>query len=659
MKDIREKFEGIPSLMDVMNESLGETVMVEEGLKDVLSAVKSRFKKAWAYLKGIVVKCGAYFLPTTAEGIPLPVVSPLTAGAAYAEGHIDKSSTFVKMDNEGAKITGCKTKYEDAKKLYGSGNSIRYWRELLTESNGDAFATILEYFDEFNAVNGEVINEVQLHTLDPQAKYNIVVDSDELKKRIKMVLNNKKLARLLIWGAPGIGKTAILMNVLEEMKSDFPNYKLIVKTLSNETPDNFTLPKYVSEVDDADFEELAKKLGQSPSLISKLLKSVGMDKATDVPKTWLPVYKPTGNAELDAHFDEQCGSGLLFIDELSRATPQVLNVILPLVNEGMFNGYKLGSGWTIVCASNRREDDDDQAAIGNALANRFIQVHYEPTVHTWEKWAKNQNFISPLLLQWLSMPESENMSGGKFYYKDPNHNNPDDEPTTLMCTPRSWTNAMRLLASFSHTGDLEGFTIFDIPRDIIASTLNSCIPSDAIDSFLAFLDVIQKIGNFDEVVYDVWNNGGKNFKISKKDLNLVTLPLAQLICSAHADKLPTGDEFANLCNWLVSQKSDQLTSYTLDVFKNVFIAPSGLMEGTDGKVWDSIFVLAQRFKLLSAPDKKNELALHIRVYDQFLKYWKLTPDSMPDYTTGYKILGPAFKESFQSAVVDGVRGALG
>ena len=65
------------------------------------------------------------------EGIPLPVVSPLTAGAAYAEGHIDKSSTFVKMDNEGAKITGCRTKYEDAKKLYGSGNSIRYWRELL------------------------------------------------------------------------------------------------------------------------------------------------------------------------------------------------------------------------------------------------------------------------------------------------------------------------------------------------------------------------------------------------------------------------------------------------------------------------------------------------------------------------------------------------
>ena len=56
-----------------------------------------------------------------------------------------------------------------------------------------------------------------------------------------------------------------------------------------------------------------------------------------------------------------------FIDELSRATPQVLNVILPLINEGILNGYKLGSGWTIVCASNRREDDEGQESIGNAL----------------------------------------------------------------------------------------------------------------------------------------------------------------------------------------------------------------------------------------------------------------------------------------------------
>ena len=161
-----------------------------------------------------------------------------------------------------------------------------------------------------------------------------------------------------------------------------------------------------------------------------------------------------------------------------------------------------------------------QTTIGNALGNRFVQVFYEPTVKSWRKWADKQSFISPLLLQWLSMPDSEEFSGGKFYYMDPNEDMDSAGATTLMCTPRAWTNAMRELALYSHTGSLEGFTIFDIDRDILAFTLNQYVPAQAIDSFLAFLDVIQKIGNFDRAVEAVWKNDGKGFSIAKKDLKL-------------------------------------------------------------------------------------------------------------------------------------------
>ena len=84
---------------------------------------------------------------------------------------------------------------------------------------------------------------------------------------------------------------------------------------------------------------------------------------------------------------------------------------------------------------------DDEAAgqseLGNALVNRFSQVYYEPTVYTWRKWADKQRFISPLLLQWLSMPESENMSGGKFFYYAPNEEIDDENVTNIMCTPLS------------------------------------------------------------------------------------------------------------------------------------------------------------------------------------------------------------------------------
>lgn len=609
MKDIKESFVDTRPISEYLGRERDHAV--DEGLKDVFDAVKNKFKKAWQYLKDIVVKIGSYILPVDEQGDIIPAISPLTAGQAYTDGLINRGSTFVHMDNEGARITGCKNKFRDALKLYGAfakGNSLKY------------YASIKESIDSNNQDN--IVNEVRLQNQDPEAKYNVIVDNTKLKKRIKMAIMNKNLARLMIWGAPGIGKTAILMNVLDELESDYPDYRLIVKTLSNETPDNFTLPKYV-DVD-------------------------GSEKADDVPKTWLPVYKPTGDQAVDAVRSDKCGKGLLFIDELSRATPQVLNVILPLINEGIFNGYKLGDGWTIVVASNRAEDEmSGQADIGNALSNRFAQVYYEPTVDTWRQWADKQNFISPLLLSWLSMPESENMSGGKFYYMDPNEDMDGAGVTKLMCTPRSWTNAMRELAGYSHTGTLEGFTIFDIDRDILAMTLNQYVPAKAVDAFLAFLEVISKIGDFDAAVRDIWKNGGKKFKLAKKDLNKISIPLAQLICSSHSDKLPTEKEFESLCEWMVAQDSDQLASFVLDVFKNVFC------DAISANKRDALFIVqTKRAKI--GNDKDGKWLIIKDLLDPVAKRWGITMEEFPDWDKGRKLLIKKYGESFVNTKIDGV-----
>ena len=653
MKNILESLESIQGISDYLKENT--QAEVNEGLKDVLNTVKSKFKKVFTYLKSLVVKVGSYILPVSDTGLVVPAISPLTAGAAYADGHINKNSTFVYMDKAAAAITGCKTKLDDAVKLYGGGNSFSYWEKMLFENieDKDALNAVLENYIAEHAddtMSEELINEVKLHTEDPEAAYNIIVDDKELKDMINRCINNKKLARLLIWGAPGIGKTAILLNIISEIK--IANYRLIVKTLSNETPDNFTLPDYVEDMQDEDFTKLAKDLEREESVIRKIYKMIGGRKAVDVPKTWLPVYKPTGDKEVDTYLDEKCGSGLLFIDELSRATPQVLNVMLPLINEGTFNGYQLGSGWTIVVASNRQQDEaGGQAEIGNALANRFLQVHYEPTVHTWRNWADKQNFISPLLLQWLSMPEKEEMSGGKFYYMDPNEDSGRLADTTLMCTPRAWTNAMRLLATYHHTGTIEGFKIFDIPQHIIKSALNTTIPKQAIDSFISFLAVVEKIGNFDQAVYDVWNNGGKNLKIDKKHLTKVALPLAQLICCAHAENLPTKKEWENLAAWLVAQGSDQLASYVLDIFQNVFLAD------VPEKLRPQLFLFQERLR--RAKGNKSEVAQFINVFEPFCQKWKIAADDIPDYKDGLQTLIGKFGASFNAAVIDSHKSVLG
>lgn len=611
MKNLTEMFEQYNTIQDQINED-----RIDEGLKDLFNTAKEKFKKlvkrVVAYLKHVCVQAGTYFIPIDESGELMSAISPLTMGQAMKEGKIKKDSTFVHLDKEGAKITGHKNNFRDALKLYGKfgQDAIAYWEYCASK---------------FESTKGEDanINEVKLASEDPAAKYNKICNNEDLKDEIAYHIEEPS-ARLMIWGAPGIGKTAILMNVLEEMKDRFSDYQLIVKTLSNETPDNFTLPAYV-EIN-------------------------GEQRATDIPKTWLPVYKPTGDPAQDAQLSEACGRGLLFIDELSRATPQVLNVVLPLVNEGIFNGFKLGDGWTIIVASNREEDETSgQTTIGNALSNRFAQVYYEPTVDTWRDWADKQGFMSPLLTQWLSMSDREEFSGGKFYYYDPNEEYDGEATTHLMCTPRSWTNAMRNLASYNRTlkGNLQGFAILDIPRATLQRVLNKYVPANAIDSFCSFLDIIARIGNFDAAVESVWKNGGKGLSIDKKDLAKIALPLSQLIVSSKGGELPTQKEFDSLCTWLVSTGNDRLTSYVLDVFKNVYC---GTLSDRNK---DYIFVAAKTYGRLDDNAKEN-FDLNLK---GFLTKWGFkNAGELPDYSTGLALIRDKYKEIFKSSVINGKSG---
>ena len=611
MKNITEKFNDRLSISQMIAQQEMEANL-DESLRDVFDVVKTRFKQVWQWALGLVVRVGTYVLPVSNDGEVQPAITPMTAGVAYKEGLAKDSFTFIYNSKDASKISGLRTNPKDALALLG-GNSkadtFKYWESL--------------YEGELN--HKANVNEVKMHTEDPEAKWNIINDDEELRDTIIRHIKKANLARLLIWGAPGIGKTAILNAVVDGFRKAGNDYNLIIKTLSNETPDNFMLPKYI---------ELEN----------------GQVKAEDVPKTWLPVYKPTGDPAKDAQLDTACGKGMLFIDELSRATQQVLNVCLPLINEGVFNGWKMGSGWCIVCASNRPEDEDSgQAPLGNAMLNRFAHVYYEPTVHTWRKWADKQGFMSPLLLQWLSLPESENMSGGKYFYMDPNEDISSAASTALMCTPRAWTNAMRDLAVFSHTGDLQGFTIFDIPTNIIGRTLNEYIPTSAVDSFIAFLSVIHSIGDFDRVTADIWKNGGKSVKISAKDLMKIALPLAQLIITSHADSLPNDKEFENLATWLADQKNDQLASYVLDIFKSTFMG-----DIKDTVTRDKLFVLhGIKDYIAKQPDHDEKKRLYDAVFKPFFDRWNVDWDSAPDYQKGLQVAGKAYGDTFRNAIVDG------
>lgn len=75
--------------------------------------------------------------------------------------------------------------------------------------------------------------------------------------------------------------------------------------------------------------------------------------------------------------------GILFLDEINLASPDVQKAAYQLILDRRIGAYKLPPGWKIVAAGNRKEDvgiDDFLTEMSNALKNRFFHVKVEPPV---------------------------------------------------------------------------------------------------------------------------------------------------------------------------------------------------------------------------------------------------------------------------------------
>ena len=89
MRNINECFNEIQDITPYLK---GEE-KIDEGLKEIFATVKSKFQQVFLYLKSVVARFGTYFLPTNENGEVMNAISPLTAGAAYVDGSINKKST--------------------------------------------------------------------------------------------------------------------------------------------------------------------------------------------------------------------------------------------------------------------------------------------------------------------------------------------------------------------------------------------------------------------------------------------------------------------------------------------------------------------------------------------------------------------------------------
>ncbi|WP_405138172.1 AAA family ATPase [Nocardia sp. NBC_01388] len=138
---------------------------------------------------------------------------------------------------------------------------------------------------------------------------------------------------VLLWGEPGIGKTAALTQLAESLE-----LPLTTVIASVHEPSDFSgLP------------------------------ILGDDPATQ----GVPMAPPEWAVRL-----VRAGRGLLFLDELSTAPPAVQAALLRLVLERRIGALQLPAGVRIVAAANPRSSAADGWELSPPLANRFVHLQW-------------------------------------------------------------------------------------------------------------------------------------------------------------------------------------------------------------------------------------------------------------------------------------------
>ena len=249
----------------------------------------------------------------------------------------------------------------------------------------------------------------------------------QVKKKLDLVLplEGKQTVTPFIHGVPGIGKSAIVKQIAEERGIQFIDLRLS----QHEASDIKGIPYPVPE------ESISRWL----------------------PPEFLP-FKTTTKYKGT--------SGILFLDELNRAAPDVLQTVFQLVLDRQIGNLELVDEWHIVCAGNLgAEDGCDVVDLDPALNNRFIHFLMDPDLPSWLKWAE-KNSINDDVVAFLRAKPA-------YLYKKTKTKS-DDE---FLITPRSWEKFSDLIAMNSDLGIKK-----------VTNILAADIISDAAVHFMKYLE---------------------------------------------------------------------------------------------------------------------------------------------------------------------------
>lgn len=110
------------------------------------------------------------------------------------------------------------------------------------------------------------------------------------------------------------------------------------------------------------------------------------------------------------------GSGIVFLDELNRASGEVIQALFPFVISGTLHTHQLPAGWRVVAAGNYQNDKFTTTDTSDAAwLSRFCHLDFTPSVEEWIYHAEtcNGNDIADFIRTYPSMLETSGKDAGR------------------------------------------------------------------------------------------------------------------------------------------------------------------------------------------------------------------------------------------------------
>lgn len=338
---------------------------------------------------------------------------------------------------------------------------------------------------------------------------------------------------LMIWGAPGIGKTGIVQEIL---KSRTKSGTLIFLDAQFMTPEAWFMP-YISH-------------------------EGGETKYVDLPKGKLPLYLPAkkddpDKIQKDKEADDKVNDGdggIIFFDELSRASIEVQGSCLQLMGNRRLEDFVLGSKWVVIAASNRKTDESDPQAIkfSSTLGNRFLQINYVPEWKEWKAWAEQAN-VNSAILHFLEFNHE------RWWYTKNN----DDEDQAIFASPRTWEKASNSLSLEMAACEELGVPCTRVDK---LAAIASAVGLDVAEQIITFMYITDKYPMTE--IQNIWVEPEKGPVLEKGGKSKTTVVMTEAIAIAMIAidlkkkvKELNPKEFINFAKWLISIDSAPAAVY--------------------------------------------------------------------------------------------------